>query len=366
MALKHVAINASVLGAQPSGLGRYASGLVHGLSGAGLDLVVYTSMPEAVANLPARVHRASQLLRPERGPVGHLARLAWCQIGLRLRVQRDRPTLLLNPLPEGLVLSPVPQVSVIHDLIPLAFPRAFPRQQWYFRRLVPAVLRASRAVVAVSEATRQLAIATYGLDPTLVHTVPNGHDTKFCPEGPSASSGIPYVLYVGNALPHKNLPRLIEAFASIRRTVTARLVVIGAGRARDAMALNDLARRLGAPVENHGFVSDRELIEWYRGARALVLPSLMEGFGLTALEAMACGTPPIVSRIPSLMDLVGEAGIQADPANTAELADAMCRLLTDDGLRKDLRERALERAAEFTWARTAREVEAILRGVNGE
>jgi len=92
-----------------------------------------------------------------------VARLLWCQTGLRARVGLDRPGVLLNTLPEGVLRCRVPQVTVVHDLIPLAFPRDYPRQQLYFRRLIPAILRESRAVIAVSEAARREVIATSGL-----------------------------------------------------------------------------------------------------------------------------------------------------------------------------------------------------------
>lgn len=360
-----IAINASALGARPSGLGRYAGGLVHGLAALGLDLIVHTPTPDAFERLPARVQRACRLVRPERGVLGHVARLAWCQTVLRARVRRDRPSVLLNPLPEGVLASQVPQVTVIHDLIPLAFPRAFPRQQWYFRRLVPAVLRASRAVIAVSEATRQEAIRAYRLDPARVHTVPDGYDPeRFRPDGPTATGpDLPCVLFVGNLLPHKNLARLVDAVAQVRRVVPVRLTLIGHGRRREVSALADLARRTAVPVELRGFVADEDLAAWYRAARVVVLPSLAEGFGLTALEAMACGSAVIVSRIPPLVELVADAGLVVDPTDTGALAGAIGRVVGDDRLRKELGERAVRRAAEFSWLRTAREVAAVLEAV---
>ena len=140
-----------------------------------------------------------------------MARLLWCQTALRARVALERPGVLLNTLPEGVLRCQVPQVTVVHDLIPLAFPGEYPRQQLYFRKLVPAILRDSRVVVAVSAATRRAVLAAYGLRPEQVRAIPNGYDrTTFVPVGPTTDDeGAPYVLYVGNLMPHKNLPRLI-------------------------------------------------------------------------------------------------------------------------------------------------------------
>src|SRR5260370_28132829 len=105
-----------------------------------------------------------------------MARLLWCQTALRARVALERPGVLLNTLPEGVLRCQVPQVTVVHDLIPLAFPGEYPRQQFYFRRLVPAILRESRAVIAVSEATRLQVLAAYGLRPERVPALPHGYD----------------------------------------------------------------------------------------------------------------------------------------------------------------------------------------------
>ena len=157
------AINGSILGPAPSGLGQYALGLLRALDPLREGLVVYTSCPEALSGLRATLRRISPLTRPELGVRGHVARLLWCQTGLRARVGLDRPGVLLNTLPEGVLRCRVPQVTVVHDLIPLAFPRDYPRQQLYFRRLIPAILRESRAVIAVSEAARREVIATSGL-----------------------------------------------------------------------------------------------------------------------------------------------------------------------------------------------------------
>ena len=357
-----VVVNASILGPAPSGLGQYALGLVRSLDLLREGLVVYTSYPEVLLGLRATVRRTSPLTRPDRGVRGHVARLLWCQTALRGRVSLDRPRVLLNPLPEGVLRCRVPQVTVVHDLVPLAFPRDFPRQQLYFRRLVPAILRESRAVVAVSEATRRAVIAAYGLRPERVHTIPDGYDpTHFTPIGPAADDGgTPYVLYVGNLLPHKNLPRLIEAVARVARRSAVRLVIAGGGTPARVAELQSLAERVGARLELMLYVPQQELPALYRGARLLAMPSLAEGFGLPALEAMACGTPAVVGNTSAMPEVVGDAGLLVDPEDPGAIADAVLRLLTQDPLRKELIARGLARATEFSWERTAREVLTVL------
>jgi glycosyltransferase involved in cell wall biosynthesis len=360
-----VAVNASIIGPRSSGLGQHARGLVRALDALHAPLVIHTAMPAAVAPLRATVRPAPPFILPDRGVRSHLARMMWTQLALGRRVARDGTDVLVNTIPEGPLLSSVPQVTVVHDLIPLDFPAEYPRQQLYFRRLVPAMLRRARMVVAVSEATRQRVVAAYGLPSGRVRTVLNGFDAeRFCAEGPGVSDGgLPYVLFVGNLLPHKNLPRLVEAFAGAAARTPARLVVVGGGRPHAIAQLRTLAGRVRAAVEIREFVPSAELAPLMRGARALVLPSLAEGFGLPAVEAMACGTPVIVSNVSSLPEVVGDAGLSVDPLDVAALSDAIARVLSDDRLRKELSARGLERATRFSWARCAAELLTVIREV---
>jgi len=343
-----IAVNASIIGDRPSGVGQYAQNLIDALDELGCRLSIHAS--------------PRWLVRRDRGAIRHVARLLWCQTTLRRRVARERSLVLLNPIPEGVLRCGVRQVTVLHDVIPLAFPHAFPRQRWYFRRFVPAVLRESCVVITVSEATRAQAIAAYGLAPDRVRTIPCGYDAaRFCPDGDAvADDGVPYVLFVGNILPHKNLARLVDAFASVVRHVPARLVIVGKGRPGQVARLEARAAATGVPLELRSYVSPAELPALYRGARLVVLPSLAEGFGLTALEAMASGTPVVAASTSSLPEVVGDAGVLVDPRDIRSIAEGIVRVLTDDMLREDLIARGLARASRFSWERTAREVRAVL------
>jgi glycosyltransferase involved in cell wall biosynthesis len=274
----------------------------------------------------------------------------------------ERPGVLLNTLPEGVLRCRVPQITVVHDVIPLAFPRDYPRQQLYFRRLVPAILRESRAVIAVSESTRREVIAAYDLRPERVHAIPNGYDTtEFVPIGPARENGgEPYVLYLGNLMPHKNLPRLIEAVARVARQSPVRLVIAGGGSPTRLAELRRVAERVGSPLDLMPYVPQDALPALYRGASLVAMPSLAEGFGRPALEAMACGTPVVVGNGSAMPEVVGDAGLLVDPEDTGAISDAILRLLTQDPVRKELIARGLARAAGFSWERTARRVLAIV------
>jgi glycosyltransferase involved in cell wall biosynthesis len=273
---------------------------------------------------------------------------------------------LLNLMPEGLIAPAMPQVAIVYDLLPLRYPAEYPRQQYYFRRLVPRVLRHCQAVVTISEATRRDMREFYGIASENIHIALCGYDRRrFTPEGPAApgSGGEPYGLYVGNVMPHKNLLRLVDAFSAVATRTPARLVIRGWGRAPHVEALRRriAERRLGERVDWQPWAEPEALPSLYRGARVLLLPSLAEGFGLTALEAMACGTPVLTSSCSSMPEVVGDAALLVDPLDTSSIADALARLFADDRLVKELAERGVARASLFSWHRTAQAVQAALR-----
>jgi glycosyltransferase involved in cell wall biosynthesis len=357
-------VNASIVGTEPTGLGIYTIHLVRAIGRLRPGLVAYTSAPAALAAPGVSTRPVARHVRPERGTLGHAARLVWLQVGLRPRLLRDRIDLLLNTVPEGPIRPRVPQVTVVHDLLPLRYPAQYPRQQHYFRHLVPRVLRASRLVIADSESTRRDVLETYGIPAERVRVVPAGYDAEtFRPgAGGETASGPPYVLFVGNLLPHKNVLGLIEAFAAVPSGIPCRLVIRGAGRRANERQVREriAALGLGPRVELRAYASGAELARLYRGAGAVVVPSLYEGFGLTALEAMASGAPVVASRTSSLPEIVADAALLVDPTDTRALADAMTALLARPELGGDLRRRGLARAGCFSWERTARGVLEVL------
>ncbi len=359
-----IAINAAIVGERPTGLGMYALHMIEALDALGSHLIIYTSRPDLITASRATVRCVSAAYRPEHGLVGHVLRLVWVQSGLRLWVRRARPQALLNLMPEGIFWPSVPQITTVHDLLPLLYPEEYPRQQYYFRYYVPMVLSHSRAVIVISESTKRDVLRFYGLPPEKVHVVLSGYDSqRFAPHpGEVADGSPPYVLYVGNVMPHKNLLRLVEAFALVARKTSVNLVVRGSGRSAHVQSLRRRIAALGIEprVDWQPYAQPEELPRLYRGARMLVLPSLYEGFGLTALEAMACGTPIVAANVSSIPEVVGDAALLVDPRDTDALAEALLRLLTEESLRRELIARGLARAAAFSWERTARQVLAVL------
>jgi glycosyltransferase involved in cell wall biosynthesis len=251
-----------------------------------------------------------------------------------------------------------PSIATIHDVILAHFPPPQPGGSLYYARMMRRALRKSVRVLTVSEAAKRSIVETFPCDPGKITVTPNGIEPIFFERGPAASDLGRYFLYVGNDKPHKNVGALVGAFHEVEG---ASLVLAGA----------DFARYQGFPgILTPGFVSIERLAELYRGAIAVVVPSLEEGFGLPAAEAMACGTPVIASRIASLVEVAGDAALYVDvtpPADSAatavRFAEAMNRMLREPALREELSARGRARAEPFTWRRCAELTREAYRSV---
>lgn len=278
-----------------------------------------------------------------------------------------------------LFLKPgVKAVATVHDLIPLKFPHFTPRA-WktrlhpIFRRVLSRSIRRADRVITVSGHTRRDLVADLGLSPEKIAVVYNGIDEAYRPLTEAEARPLlkdrpgwaePYLLYVGRFDPYKNVVGLLRAFAIFLRGRFdgPRLVLASDLDPRypeAAEAVSELG--LSSRVVFLGGVDEEELVALYNRARILVLPSLYEGFGLPPLEAMACGTPVIVSDRGSLPEVVGEAGLLVDPENPEAIAAAIGKLWDSEELRSGFRKRGLARAREFPWERTAAETLKVYR-----
>ena len=279
-------------------------------------------------------------------------------LGRKLR--KLRPDAFFNPgfmPPAG---RTVPFVFVIHDLIHLRCPsEATLAKKLFYRTLIRPGARRAYRVLTVSEFSRREILEWSSLPPERVVVVSNGVGDGFTPDGATHSPGYPYLLYVGADRPHKNLPRLLRGLAESEIDDEIRLILTCRAsrellRHRADLGLTD--RVVFAPA-----ISDDQLGGYYRGAMATVLVSLYEGFGLPALESMACGTPVVVSQATSLPEVVGQAGLWVRPTEVDSIAHGIHSIVTDAELSRRLAREGIDRARQFTWDKTARKVAQILR-----
>lgn len=283
-------------------------------------------------------------------------------IWMSIQIARRRPRVYFSPGFNPPLWCSVPFVFTIHDLIHLRFPEesSFLKRQYYEHIVLRGTHRAAR-VLTVSEFSKQEILEWAGIPEDRVVVVGNGVGGEFVPVGRVHAPGFPYILYVGNQKPHKNIPRLLEAFAQSGLANDIKLLMTGSATPSVSELIARL--RLDDAVRFLGEVGDDDLSAYYRGALGVVLVSLLEGFGLPPLEAMACGTPVLVSNISSMPEVVGDAGLKVDPYDIEAISAGMKDLVSDDGLRADLRAKGLVRARQFSWERTAATVREILESV---
>ncbi len=270
------------------------------------------------------------------------------------------------------VTAPCPMVLTIHDLSFKLFPRTHSlRNVIWTRSLVPVSVKRSWRIIAVSNNTKLDLIRLMNVSNRKVEVVHEGVSKEFSPNtGPGDREALdrygivkPYLLFVGTLEPRKNINLLIKGFDKVTGDFPDVHLVLAGRRGWMAQAIFDeLERReLLGKVHITGYVRDRDLPVLYRGAAALIYPSLYEGFGLPPLEAMASGTPVIVSQGSSLPEVVGEAGLYVNPLDADELADKIKQVLGDKDLAANLKAKGLERAALFSWKKAAARTLDILR-----
>jgi glycosyltransferase involved in cell wall biosynthesis len=260
-----------------------------------------------------------------------------------------------------------PTAVVVYDLVPFVDGgRAQSRAARIERATIRPALRRAAALPCISQATESDLLARFPRAQGKTSAIPLAADAAF--GEPVAQPGHPdldrpYVLAVGTLEPRKNLERLIAAWASLPATVRGDHVLALVGpRGWDDAPILATARDAGARLL--GRVGEDELRALYAGATAFAYPSLYEGFGLPVLEAMAAGTPVLTSALSSLPEVAGDAALLVDPTDTAAIAAALERLLTEPELASDLRARGRARAARFSWERTASETLALLREIS--
>jgi glycosyltransferase involved in cell wall biosynthesis len=286
---------------------------------------------------------------------------------------RVRPHLFHAPHYVVSPFTPCPFVVTIHDCIHLRFPEYLPNRlaPIYARVMMRQSARRARRVLTVSDASKQDIVRYLNVAPAKVDVVYNALDERLALAPTDVELArvrdryqleAPFILYAGNIKPHKNIDRLIEAYAILRRRgrTNVQLLLIG-----DQLSKYPNLRRLVHRFDLHGhvrffgFVSDDVLAALYRLASIFVFPSLYEGFGLPPLEAMAAGTPVVTANVSSLPEVVGDAALLIDPMDAGAIADAMTRLFDDDALRHALVARGRQRVADFSWDRSAASVRDV-------
>jgi glycosyltransferase involved in cell wall biosynthesis len=299
------------------------------------------------------------------------------QIHVPWVLRRERPDVYHAPhyvLPAGVRCK---SVVTIHDCIHLMFPQYLPNKAAYAyaRASMWAAARRSDCILTVSEASKRDILHFFNVPPEKIVVVYNAIDDHFWHTPPDEDVARvreryqldhQFVLYVGNIKPHKNLVRLIEAFAELRKTGfdDVKLLIIGDEISKlPALRRAVHSHKLHKHVRFLGYLSDQTLAILYRLASVFAFPSLYEGFGLPPLEAMASGTPVVTSNVSSLPEVAGDAAALVDPYDVDSIVEGLRRVLSDPALADEMRRKGLVRAREFSWERSVAKTRQVYQEV---
>ncbi len=281
--------------------------------------------------------------------------LLWYPWLARRNARRLAADVYHSPLLRGPLTSGRPPfVLTVHDLVPLRWPGTMTGwHRLYTSRVLRRILAAADRIIAPSHNTADDLTALLSVSPEKIRVVPNGVDELFFERPvPAKMTNERYVLFVGTPEPRKNLNRLVSAMKILRkRGFSERLFIVGSGGWGREVA--------DAPgVHKVGRVSDQQLLSLYASASCLALPSLHEGFGLPALEAMAVGTPVVAGNAGALPEITGAAAVLVDPESETAIADGISRAIDEKDRLVAL---GRSRAKEFTWERAAELTAAVYR-----
>lgn len=373
-----IAINASILDDKPSGLGIYTFYIINELynliNKSEDELIIYTSCPnyfKVINNI--KIKQIPVNTQPKYGKSGAVKRFLWNQLKLIKDIDKEKVDILYSPTHHGSLFYNN-QIVTIHDLLPIHFNYKDSLQRIlqtnYFKYVLPAILKKARKIVTVSDCTKNDIIKFFKISEDKIIRIYNGYDNRKLYYRKNAKNYIyekyqirNYLLAVGASYPHKNYDTLIKAISLISDKNTS--LIIAGGRNEYRNYLKKLTRELNLAdkVLFIDYVSQEDLPYFYSAAKCLVYPSLYEGFGLPPLEAMACGCPVITSNTSSLPEVVGDAGVMINPYSIEEIAKAIDMVLSNENLRKEMIEKGLKQAQEFSWRKTAEEIYKVIKEI---
>lgn len=295
----------------------------------------------------------------------------WTMLGLSKKIYKDKNNLdvFFSPTHYLPLFSVVPSVVSIFDLSYLKYPELFKKKDLYQLKIWGRYsIKRAKAVITISESSKNAIIEEYKLASDKVHVVYPGikeliNNREINMTDLQKKYGIKknFILFVGTIQPRKNIARMVEAISQIPEL---ELIVVGK-KGWQYEGILDSPRKFG--VENRvkflEFVPDEELSELYKNAICFVLPSLYEGFGLPILEAMKYGCPVVTSNTSSLPEAGGDAALYFDPEDSSDIAEKIKKLLSDDKFREDMIEKGYKQAKKFSWEKAAKETLHVLKEV---
>lgn len=365
-----IGVDARLMHHQPAGISRYTWHLLHAMAAINYsdEFVIFQHRKDREPLITQENFRRATLYAPVHGRVE--------QLMLPLELARHQLDLIHSTDFIPPLRSPTPAVITVHDLAFLHWPHLVTKASAAYYGQIDRGVHHARHIIVPSESTKQDLIGQLGVPDSKVSVIYEAADPSFRPlplqetrTAVTRKFNIPerYVLFVSTIEPRKNVNGLLRAFRMLLDRYSTKDVglVLAGSKGWLYEETEQLVGELKLEPNTHflGRVSDSDLHQLYVGARAHVHPALYEGFGLPPLEAMACGTPTIVSNVGSLPEVVNDAALLVNPNDHEEIAVAIHRLLEDENLHEELRRKGLQRAEGFSWDRAAAKTLDVYRTV---
>lgn len=270
---------------------------------------------------------------------------------LAREIRKAKPDVFYSPSFMPPLFSKAPFIFTVHDLMHLFYYSKFHRI--YYQQFIARLAKKARTIITVSEFSKRQMSDLLNVDPSLIKVIYNGVDQGFFLNAEKQPCERPYFLYVGNRRRNKNIPAMLVAFA--QADIPKEFIFVLTGNPDPNLIVLISKLRITNRVRFLGFVKEADLPKLYKGAYATLFVSLMEGFGLPLIESMASGTPVLTSSESSLPEIAGDAALCVDPYDVEAITAGINRLVNDGDLYKDLSEKGLWRAKDFSWQTTAKE-----------
>ncbi len=350
-----IGINATFLNEKPTGIGVFTKEVTARLCQLNKDSAVFSSISWTDLQ-KAHIRKTSRVVRGSLRLINNLNRFIYINTVLPLLIKKYNINLLYCPIMEFPLIPLSPLIVTVHDLHPLYFPEQFGMAGKYFKILLKFLPIIADRVIVPSNFVKNELLRVIRINGDLIDVIPLGYNSAmFKPQNDDQKQdffkryGIksPFILFVGSLFPYKNLNTLLNVFSDIKNVIPHTVVIVG------KKELSSNPPKGDERIIYLDYVGQEDMPMFYSYADLLVHPSLVEGFGMTILEAMACGTLVVSSNKGALPEVVGDAGLLFDPKDSKSLAELILKVINNEQLRKELIEKGLKHVKGFSWEKTA-------------
>ncbi|TNF54560.1 glycosyltransferase family 1 protein [bacterium] len=351
-----IGINATFLNEKPTGVGIFTKEISTMLCTLNEETVVFTSVKPGDIH-ERQIHKTPSRVQGSRKLSHNVYRLIYSNTVLPFLIKKRKIEILFCPITEFPLFQSSPLLVTVHDLHPLYFPEQFGLSSSYFKFSLKVLPKWGRRIVVPSRFVKREVLNYLDIKSNLIDIIPPGYDKAlFKPLDEEFKKDFlkkygleePFILFVGSLFPYKNIKTLLKTFLEVQGRIPHSLVVAG------KIELSQEKLPEHKRIHYLDYVQPKDIPGFYSYADICVHPSLVEGFGMTIVEAMACGTPVISSNGGSLPEVVGEAGILFDPSDSQQLGERLLTVIYNKSLQKEMRLKGFQQVKQYSWERTAK------------